>query len=196
MLNFGDIYALSELSQASYATISGSTIEAQLASLKEADELGSDKLGSIQADILLGLNGFRALHHLPNDVYGFSGTLFEGRLSQGVVLAIRGSEGTLLDFLPISGANPDRHQANADIILPARGIARDQLVSLFNYYRRLITPASQEVSLYRLVDTATRPESGSYYTYESRISELLPPTTRYVHLVFEHSEIEGAKRFG
>lgn len=136
----------------------------------------------------MNVSRYSVVNHVQNDAYGFSATLFKNNLSSKLVLAIRGSEGDFLDFIPTSGANPDRHQANADIVLPARGIARDQLVSLYNYYRRLITPVDQEVPLYRLVDTATLPESGSYYTYESRISELLPPTTRYVYLAFDRAE--------
>ncbi|TAK52261.1 MAG: hypothetical protein EPO27_01575 [Betaproteobacteria bacterium] len=177
------MFEYSSLSQGVYAFIDlFSDPEVRLA-MTQQGQLGTERLGATQAAKLIGGDGFSVLHHQPNDLYGFSATLLKDNRPGGQqVLAVRGSEGSVLDYLGTSGANPDRYDANADIINVFRGVARNQVVSLLNYYNKLLTPSYEEVSFYRLVDSATVPTAGAYYEYVGTSG------VRYVYLQYDHSE--------
>ena len=176
------LFDLASLSQASYAFITNYADDQIQVAVKDG-RLAPDAFGVDQANKVIGASGFSVLHHRPNDIHGFSATLFSDNRTGEKTLAIRGSEGGFLDFLPTSGSDPDRYDANADIIYPARGIARNQFVSLYNEIRKLQAPSNVEVPFYRLVDSATAPSSGAYYEYEA-----LPFIKRYVYLQFDHVE--------
>lgn len=72
------------------------------------------------------------VHSIPNTASGFSATLFESKGRPGeVVLALRGSD-QLIDDRVLTGGG--------DIVLD--GIALDQVVDLYNYWRSLTTKGS------------------------------------------------------
>lgn len=81
------------------------------------------------ADLLLH---WSVLHHIPDIASGFSATLFESKDRPGeVVLALRGSD-QLIDDRVLTGGG--------DIVLD--GIALDQVVDLYNYWKSLTTQGS------------------------------------------------------
>lgn len=72
---------------------------------------------------------YEFIHHKPNDETGFSATVFRDRQTGQYVFALRGTD-ALLDvssYLDIAG-----------------GAAGYQIISMLNYYQRLVTPADQQ----------------------------------------------------
>jgi Ca2+-binding RTX toxin-like protein len=76
--------------------------------------------------------GFVLLHHQPNQLSGFSASVFLDKAQNKYVLSIRGTEG-LVDI------SEDVNR------IGLRGFAGGQAVDLYRYYRRLTTPTGQAV---------------------------------------------------
>src|SRR4029079_17517671 len=79
---------------------------------------------------------------------GFSASLFRDKETGSAILAIRGTDEVVVD------------QAQ-DLKLGIVGFANDQLISLYRYYRELITPggqsvqySAQEIALLHKINTA------------------------------------------
>jgi len=103
-----------------------------ITALKNID--GPDK-GFSQTQAADFVSHWRVASHQPDMVSGFSATLFESLDNPGTyTLAIRG---TIISNLA---------DLSADVLgIGALGIARDQTYDLYNYFQRLITPASENV---------------------------------------------------
>jgi hypothetical protein len=96
------------------------------------DAQASRFLGLLSDPLVPQPQGLELRHHQPNDLSGFSATVFFDRSAGRYVLAIRGTEG-LIDAL---------EDVNR---IGLQGYAGDQAVSLYRYYKKLITPAGQPV---------------------------------------------------
>jgi pimeloyl-ACP methyl ester carboxylesterase len=104
-------------------------------------------MASSQADDFA--DRYSVVHQQENDLAGFSATLFWDNQQNRYAFAIRGTEDT-----------PDFIDADPDIF--AHGIAYRQIVSLYNYIQRLITPVGQEVSQYSLREWLVPPDDRLY----------------------------------
>ncbi|MBT2997456.1 MAG: hypothetical protein KME56_12670 [Candidatus Thiodiazotropha sp. (ex Ctena orbiculata)] len=85
---------------------------------------------------------WEVVHHQPDTASGFSATLFrntEGSMDQPYVLAIRGTDG-YRDLVITDGS---------DIVVD--GLAIDQIVDLWNYWKQLTTPQGVSFTGSRLV---------------------------------------------
>ena len=126
------ISLLSQASQAAYAPLNSRQDVQQV--LKSS---GQGDFTTEQAARFIGLSGgpaaFEVHHHQPNDLTGFSATVFFDRSTGGYVLSIRGTDG-----------GPDYLENLFGV--GARGYAGSQLVSLYRYYRALTTPAGEQVA--------------------------------------------------
>jgi pimeloyl-ACP methyl ester carboxylesterase len=131
-MNTRDFGMMAELAEASYALFikqeNGLTIN-QDSKVALTDSGFSDS----QADDFL--NRWEIAHHQPNTDSGFSATLFKStdpNAAQPYVFAIRGTEPGLDDLIITDGS---------DIVLD--GLAIDQIVDLWNYWKQLTTPEGQ-----------------------------------------------------
>jgi Ca2+-binding RTX toxin-like protein len=131
-----DLAKLSAVAQSAYAAF-----EAGVSPLIAISNPQTANFVSLEAVKFLGVNadagdltsgGFEFRHHQPNDLIGFSASVFFDRSANKYVLGIRGTEG------PADVAEDIRR-------IGIQGYAGDQLVSLYRYYRKLTTAAGQSV---------------------------------------------------
>ncbi|MEW8227865.1 MAG: calcium-binding protein [Candidatus Thiodiazotropha endolucinida] len=97
----------------------------------------------IQAELFT--DDWEVVHHQPDTDSGFSATLFrntDGSMDQPYVLAIRGTDG-YRDLVITDGS---------DIVVD--GLALDQIVDLWNYWKQLTTPQGETFVGSRLVTLA------------------------------------------
>lgn len=125
-MNIMTYFEQAELALASYATllpgISGTAYR---------NALTDDSVGMSPAQAERFAEKWRVIDQSPAAASGFSATVFEEVSTRKRYLAIRGTEGFFsIDIL-------------ADAQLLFGGAARSQIVSLYNYVQRLITPAGQ-----------------------------------------------------
>jgi hypothetical protein len=141
-----------QLAQASYALFNVAVDDKTALQSEEGNFTNTETngfLGLDDAGNQIPAKGFTRLHHTPNDPFGFSATLFKGNESGEITLAIRGTEPNADD----ASGTVDLFEANIDI--SDRGLARNQLISLYNYYQRL-THAG-EVTQWRVIVTEIFP---------------------------------------
>jgi hypothetical protein len=124
-MNTQDNAGLAMVAEAAYADFSkgSSDVEVQKALVKE-------KFSVTQAKTFTDL--WEMVHHQPDTESGFSATLSKStdpNASQPYVLAIRGTDPNLQDLI-ITNVS--------DIVVD--GLAIDQIVDLWNYWKQLITP--------------------------------------------------------
>ncbi|HYD57876.1 MAG TPA: VCBS domain-containing protein [Burkholderiales bacterium] len=113
---------------------------------------------------------WRVEDHIPDTAAGFSATLFQRIDASGATtgeyhLAVRGSTQAIKDFFLAD---------LSDIFLD--GISLDQLIDLYNYWKRVTTPASQTYTAARLVtlpvETALLSAAGPAATvYEAQLRQ-------------------------
>ena len=112
---------------------------------------------------------------------GLSATIFKKIDGGKLYFSMRGTE-----FLDDSFPYVDNIDLNdifgADLDIVKTGVARDQIMSLYNYYQRLITPDTAMATQYRMVETAIMPTSGQYYETTRLSSVGALPYTAYVYL--------------
>ncbi|MCU7937272.1 MAG: hypothetical protein KZQ99_20825 [Candidatus Thiodiazotropha sp. (ex Dulcina madagascariensis)] len=136
-MNVQDSAALAMLAEAAYGDFRGVDTKARLQAALQ--RIGTDEGEPDDPDKGFSLtqateftDKWELIHHQPDTDSGFSATLFkstDSSASQPYVLAIRGTEQPLQDLLITDGF---------DIV--ADGLALDQIVDLWNYWKRLITP--------------------------------------------------------
>jgi hypothetical protein len=85
------------------------------------------------------IDRYQYVDQLPNQLSGFSATLFWDKLEEKHVLAIRGTELDLLG-IPTDGISADF------LGIGATGYASEQAADLYRYWKQLITPEGQAVS--------------------------------------------------
>ncbi|MEW8586553.1 MAG: hypothetical protein AB2531_12390, partial [Candidatus Thiodiazotropha sp.] len=106
-------------------------------------ELDDPNKGFSQTQAELFTDKWEVIHHQPNTDSGFSATLFKSTdpsSSQPYVLAIRGTEPGMQDLVITDGS---------DIVID--GLAIDQIVDLWNYWKQLTTPQGESFTGSRLV---------------------------------------------
>jgi Ca2+-binding RTX toxin-like protein len=122
--------------QAAYGDFSASVTSAELNELRADGEFtlqaGARFIGSIPDKSKPFNLGVVRVAYLPDQLNGFSATVFRDNATQQAILAIRGSNG-ISDFI---------QDAKIGVI----GFASDQLISLYRYYRCLTSPAGQAVT--------------------------------------------------
>ena len=139
-----NFFEFSKLAQASYALFSDNHTSS---SVRDALIVqGGGDFTTSQANNFVGLDdngalisgqGYSLRNHLPDTIFngGFSASVFESNANPGkYTLAIRGTAGFFGDIL------------EADFLgIALQGLAREQAISLYRYYKQLITPAGQAV---------------------------------------------------
>jgi hypothetical protein len=121
MLGTKDFFELAQLAEASYAEFS------LFAANKSKDALVADGFSNKQADLFLADWQLVSGGHRPNTASGFSSTLFKSTDPDGsYVLAFRGTEPDSLESIL---------QDAGDIAFD--GIALDQIVDLYNEWKRI-----------------------------------------------------------
>src|SRR6476620_558632 len=131
----GDLARFVQLSQGAYArftTFGDGAVQAAL-----VDPSGS--FAARQAQDFT--DTYRILDHMANDGYGFSALLIQNKPTNEITLALRGTEPGTPDLNGL-----DLSTADADIFL--HGLARHQIVALYNYYNRLTAPAGGTAEQY------------------------------------------------
>lgn len=129
MATLRQYFEFSQLAQAAYAYFDRFLHRED--ALKDAD---SGEFAISQANSFLSANGYEILHHSPNDGFGFSASVFKSKRTNEITITFRGTE-----FLP--NLDPQDIASDADIL--TIGYARQQIISAYNYYQRLITPVGQ-----------------------------------------------------
>jgi len=151
------VFRASELSEASYADFREAlNPDGSYDGSKVQLALTSKGFASAQADDFL--LHWKVVQHQPDDASGFSGTLFESLDNRGTyTLAIRGTTATYLDLY------------EADYVqIGNLGYARDQIYSMVNYFKRLITPATESVGQWVVTGHIGIGEASSpIYEYQS-----------------------------
>jgi len=145
--NFKFIADMATLAEASYANLISSSsddIKAALIS-SNPDFLGEKHFSESQASDLVEHWSVVGGSHQINMPSGFSATLFKSKVDNGVpseyVLAIRGTEETVIDLIGADGG---------DILLD--GLAVDQIIDLYNYLQRLTHPGNYTAAMLTKVD--------------------------------------------
>ncbi|MGB3937295.1 MAG: calcium-binding protein, partial [Burkholderiales bacterium] len=99
------------------------------------------------------------VHHQANTASGFSASLFRAKDDpSSLVLALRGTE-----FRDPSQALDDLGKADIGGIILS-GLAVNQILDLYNYWKRLTSPLGLPVRHAKLVRSVTPPSSGLFYT--------------------------------
>lgn len=160
------------------STIQNLFQQAQLAEAAYADFLKPDTTTeqALQAEGMSATQAadfathWEVVHHLPNTDSGFSGTLFRRRDNDPVsglkagdlVFALRGTEQVGLDLF----------QADFNELVK-NGLAFRQIIDMYNYWQRLITPAGESARQAMLVsapsgtpDNRVIDESGVKWTID------------------------------
>ncbi|MCI0563015.1 MAG: hypothetical protein MN733_31445, partial [Nitrososphaera sp.] len=152
-------FEFSQLAQAAYAHIENGLQATALVNVDTA-EFTPRQANAFVDDA----TGYTLLNHQPNDPSGFSASVFRSNETGQIVIAFRGTEGSPRDL--------DLGDIAADADILVTGYARQQIVSAYNYYQRLIAPAGQPVS--QLVEQITDqpPDDGRPFT-------TLPGTTQF-----------------
>jgi pimeloyl-ACP methyl ester carboxylesterase len=130
-----NIEILSNLSSTALATYGSLDVDNLKISLINQN-LGAN-FTETQADSFV--ERYELKHQLPNQLSGFSATLFWDKLEEKHVLAIRGTELDLLG-IPTDGISADF------LGIGATGYAREQAADLYRYWKQLITPEGLAVS--------------------------------------------------
>lgn len=133
------LYQLTQLAEASYAKFDEFPISKQTYALKDKG------FSDAQANDLL--SHWSIASHRPNTEHGFSATLFQSNdASSQYVLAIRGTEPGLLDLVLTDGGD-----------LVRDGLALDQIVDLYNYWKQLTAPEGTiyQVAVYETLTAET-----------------------------------------
>jgi Ca2+-binding RTX toxin-like protein len=125
-----DYFEQAQLAQAAYANLDGSL---PLVLALQETGTGKPNFSTSQADEFR--KHYAVVDHLPNTATGFSATLFLNIDTGAYTLAIRGSDEIVDDLL------------SSDIFgVFGNGVATNQLIDLYNYYQRLITPNNQQAT--------------------------------------------------
>jgi len=129
------------ISQAAYRGFQDSDLgnpNGLYARLTNDDRLGRDKkFAADQAAVFTAsTTGFSLASYQPNDVTGFSATVFKSNADSSYTIAVRGTEqNSLTDLL------------NADLLgVVLSGYAKQQLFSAYRYYKQLTTTKNAAVS--------------------------------------------------
>ena len=131
-----DLFQQAQLAEAAYADFSNPDVTVFQALLNE---------GMSDAQATDFLAHWQVVDHLPNTDSGFSGTVFRridddpvtGLKAGDLVFAMRGTEGT-----DLQGAYDDLYQTDFNEIVK-NGLAFRQIIDMYNYWQRLITPAGE-----------------------------------------------------
>jgi len=147
-----DFWESAQLAQVSYVDLnstSNANVQASLREPQDVDYVFSDT----QVRSLIGADGFSVVDISANgnDPFGFSATLFQDKQGD-FTLAIRGTEPTTLADITYS-----------IVEIGTWGLAAHQIVSLYNYFQRLITPVGEPVRQLVLEDLLLRPDDGRPY---------------------------------
>ena len=138
MATINQYFDFSLLAQSAYENLSGVAYGDNDALKNRLAASGNDSgFTAKQAELFTdGINGFSLRDHNPNGLLtGFSASLFESNANPGeFTLALRGTEPT------------DPRDLLSDTDLALTGLARDQIISMYRYYKQLITPAGQAVN--------------------------------------------------
>ncbi|MCF7982641.1 MAG: hypothetical protein K9K86_11715 [Pseudomonadales bacterium] len=157
MESIREYYLNALLAQAAYGDLSGialSSSEHVINSL-QVDTNGDPNLTDTLANYVW--DNYTILDHYANDAVGFSATVFKHKETHEITIAFRGTElesDTVNDVLI------------ADIYgIVKNGSAEEQIVSAYNYYQQLITPAGQSILQLSLhVDTQLPPNTLPFAT--------------------------------
>ncbi len=164
------LFEFSQLAQAAYAHLENGSPPSAFVNNDTAE------FSLSQATVFLDdATGYSLLHHQPNDPNGFSASIFRSNNTGEITIAFRGTEGP-----PLNNIDPRDIAADVDIL--TIGYARQQIISAYNYYQRLITPVGQAVQ--QLVEEITDqpPTDGRLFT-------TLPGTTQFLSYRVESSGV-------
>src|SRR5574340_308744 len=155
-----EYFEFSQLAQAAYALLDTGLTEAALVDSDRGE------FTPRQTNNFVSATGYDLLHHFPNDPTGFSASVFKNKITGPITTAFRGTEA-----FPLNVLDPGDIAADADIL--TIGYARQQIISAYNYYQRLITPVGQNAQ--QLVEELTDqpPTDGRPFT-------TLPGTTQFL----------------
>ena len=163
MTNLSAIYGSSVITQLAYAPLPEfPTSEALVGAARTEDE---GDFTAEQARYLLSMPiDHSRTHHQADDESGFSATY----------LVVDGTP-----TLAIRGTTPSVDDYYADYSVINHGVAFDQVVSLFNYYQRLVTPEGDDAMQLEVVRT-----EGFFAPEEPHVAVPNPlfPTTTYLQL--------------
>jgi len=148
-------YAINaQLAMAAYADLRNITGTTDL-----IDRLKAKGMSEVQARIFIGVDendvaipgkGFEIIHHEPDDPKGFSATVFRNRETGEYHFVNRGTTSTSISDL------------STDLNAVLTGGADEQVISMLNYYMRLITPAGESVAqVLRLGEGVYAPTTGT-----------------------------------
>src|SRR4051812_18042607 len=132
---FTKFFELAQLAQASYVDLQSTERDQVALELAVKSDLTADgnSFSAKQAQVFADSNsGFTVINHTPNDAAGFSATVFRDKQTGEITLAIRGTEPSAND----ASGSVDLTDTDLDIAL--YGVAPRQIVSLYNYWQRLI----------------------------------------------------------
>ncbi|MCG7908433.1 MAG: hypothetical protein JAY82_01525, partial [Candidatus Thiodiazotropha taylori] len=138
-MNASDVSILAQMADACYAELNSN--ENGLFVKSDIEDALSER-GFADAQIEMFLDDWEIIAHQPDTDSGFCATLFRSRepgTEQPYVLAIKGTDG-LQDLIVTDGA---------DIVTD--GLAIDQIVDLWNFWKRITTPAGELFTGSRLV---------------------------------------------
>ena len=119
--------------------------------------------------------------HIPDTSSGFSATLFQSKLTGKFTLAIRGST-QMVDFAADAG------------LIAADGIAADQMVDMYNYWKHLNTPIGA------IYDAAVRKPVATFqlgqYSADRLIYDSVSGTYSTIEFVQSNTLADVALHFG
>jgi hypothetical protein len=164
------LFDMASLAEAAYADFNDSNGGVLIAEQVIVNRLKAKDWSETQAKEFA--KHYRVVHQQPNTTSGFSATLFE-RLSDTraptgeYVLATRGTEtGVQTSVFPLG------MDLSADIgDLVADGLAWGQIVDLYNYWKRLTTPAGTYYQKALLVDVTDQSLAAGNYISGARVAE-------------------------
>ena len=166
----------SRMSQASYLDFTGlsqndpNALETKL----KTGTINADKIfASAQATAFTDpTTGFSFINAKPNDVTGFSATVFKENGSNEYTIAVRGTEPTGLVEIAT-----DLIWADLDGVVFA-GMAIPQLISAYRYYKQITTATGQDV-LYSAAELDMLGRMEARQLLGEYISNLLPESVNY-----------------
>lgn len=136
------------------------------------DALKAEDLSTTQATYFE--SQWAVVHHLPNTITGFSATLFRrlendpvsGAQAGELVLALRGTEQLDLDLLQADFRE-----------LVGNGLAINQIVDMYNYWQKLITPVGTDARQAVLVPATASTPSDQQVVIKDPVSDELTTWT-------------------
>ena len=139
MSAIASLFEQAQLAESAYGNFldAAGNLIATSGQLETALTTGDSKFSDSQAASFV--KNWEVIDHVPDTIGGFSATLFRNRQSGACTLAIRGSL-DMQDFVE-----------DAKIIF-REGLAKHQLVDLYNFWVRANTPAGQGYDAARLIE--------------------------------------------